>query len=217
MSNFQVPSFPHAEQPQGFKKWPGWRRKRVLIPALLVALIGFGSVGGDDKESPEALLSVTQAADSEAASVSEQAARDVAAAEAAARKAAEDRAAAETAAKEAAEAKAAAEAAALAAEQKEVADKAAADKAAADAAAAERAAAEKAAAEAAAQQQAAQAAAPPEGGGNCTPEYPDFCIPLRAGDAYNCPDFSEKNFTAHAPDPYRLDGNDKDGIACESR
>jgi hypothetical protein len=229
MSDVQIPPFQNLGQPEGPNQRPGWRRKRVLVPGLLVALIAFGSLGGDDKESPEALLSVTQAADSDVKKVSEQAARDLAAAEAAAEQAAEDRAAAEAAAKAAADTKAAAEAAARAEQQKAAADKvaadkvaadkAAADKAAADKAAADKAAAERAAAEqaaAAAQQQKAQTQLPAPAG-NCTPEYPDFCIPLRAGDAYNCPDFSQKNFRALAPDPYRLDGNDKDGIACESR
>jgi hypothetical protein len=202
---------------------PRWRKKRVLVAALLVALLSVGCAGGNDKESPEALLSVTNADESKTQAASAEAARDLAAAQAAAEQAAADRAAAEAAAEEAAEAKAAAEAAALAA-QKAAADRAAAEKAAADQAAAERAAAEKVAADrAAAQRAAAQKAAAqpqplaaaPKGGAGCTPEYPDFCIPPAAD--YNCPDFSQKNFTALAPDPYRLDGNDKDGIACESR
>lgn len=227
MSDIQFPHIPSPRELKGAQPKPGWRRKRVLVPGVLVALIAIGSIGGADKESPEALLSVTQAADSKARQASEQAARDLAAAEAAARQAADDRAAAEAEAEAAAEAKAAAEAtaaaeaAALAAQQQAAAERAAAEKAAVDKAAAERVAAEKAAAEsaaaAAAQQQAAQIqplAAAPKAGGNCTPEYPDFCIPP-AGD-YNCPDFSQKNFTALSPDPYRLDA-DNDGIACESR
>jgi hypothetical protein len=216
MTDVQLPPGFNGEQPEVAKPRPGWRRKRVLIPGLLVALIAFGSIGGEDKESPEALLSVTQASDSKARKAVEQAAQDLAAAEDAARQAAEDRAAE---AEAAAAAKAAAEAAAaLEAQRKAAEEKAAADRAAAEKAAVQQAAAEKAAAEAAAQQQAAQIqplAAPPNASGNCTPEYPDFCIPPAAD--YNCPDFSQKNFTALAPDPYRLDGNDKDGIACESR
>lgn len=232
MSDLDV--FPHGAQAsaEDGKQRPGWRQKRFIVPVVLVALIAVGSVGGDDKESPEALLSVTNTADSKAKAASDQAERDLAAAEAAAEQAAADRAAAEAAAKEAAEAKAVAEAAALAAQQKAAADKAAAEKAVADKAvadkavaeqaAAERAAAEKVAAErAAAQKAAAQKAATqpqplaaaPKGGG-CTPEYPDFCIPPAAD--YNCPDFSQKNFTALRPDPYRLDA-DNDGVACESR
>lgn len=203
------------------KQRPGWRQKRFIVPAVLVALIAIGSTGGDDKGSPEALLSVTNTADSKAKEASEQADRDLAAAEEAAERAAVDRAAAEAAAKEAAEAKVAAEAAALATQQQAAAEKVAAERAAAEKAAAEKATADKAAAEKAAAERAAaqkavaqpqpQAAAPK---GNCTPEYPDFCIPP-AGD-YNCPDFSQKNFTALRPDPYRLDA-DADGIACESR
>lgn len=202
------------------KPRPGWRQKRFTVPAVLVALIAIGSAGGDDKGSTEALLSVTNTADSKAKEASEQAERDLAAAEEAAAQAAADRAAAEAVAKEAAEARAAAaEAAALAAQQKAAAaEKAAADKAAAERVAAERAAAEKAVAErAAAQKAAAQPqplAAAPKAGGSCTPEYPDFCIPPAAD--YNCPDFSQKNFTALRPDPYRLDA-DGDGVACESR
>lgn len=48
----------------------------------------------------------------------------------------------------------------------------------------------------------------------CESAYPDFCIP--GGRDYNCPEIPAKNFTALWPDPYRLDGNDHDGIACES-
>lgn len=228
MSDIQFPHIPSPRELKGAQPKPGWRRKRVIIPAVLVGLFAIGSVGGEDAQSPEALLSVTQSADRKADEASEKAAQDLAAAEVVAKQAAEDRAAAEAAAdaKQAEEAKAAAEAVALA-EQKAAAEKAAADKAAAEKAAAEKAAAEKAAAEraaaeraaaAAAQQQAAQIqplASAPKAGGNCTPEYPDFCIPP-AGD-YNCPDFTQKNFTALEPDPYRLDGNDNDGIACESR
>jgi hypothetical protein len=51
--------------------------------------------------------------------------------------------------------------------------------------------------------------------GNCTSAYPDFCIPQRSGDAYNCPDFSQQDFTALPADPYRLDRT-HDGVARES-
>lgn len=108
-------------------------------------------------------------------------------------------------------------AAGRAADKKVAADEAAADKAAADQAAA-RDAAERAAADRAAQQAMADQAAAPQrasSGGGCTPEYPDFCIPAKAGDAYNCADFDQKRFTARQPDPYGLDRN-KDGVACES-
>lgn len=47
----------------------------------------------------------------------------------------------------------------------------------------------------------------------CDPAYPDFCIPPPPP-YLNCSDFVEKNFTALAPDPHGLDG-DEDGIACE--
>jgi hypothetical protein len=121
-------------------------------------------------------------------------------------KTAVDKAAAEAAARRTGAAKAAA--------QRAAAQKALAAQAAAREAAARKTAADRAAAEAAAR--AAQAAAVgPQQGGGCTAAYPDFCIPELSGDAYNCSDFSQKGFTALAPDPYRLD-RDNDGIACES-
>jgi hypothetical protein len=150
MPYVQFPHIPSPRELKGVKPKPGWRRKRVIIPAVLVGPFVIGSVGGGDTQSPEALLSVTQAADSKAKEASERAARDLAAAEEAEKQAAEDRAAAE--AKAAEEAKAAAEAAALAEQQKAAVEKAAAEKAAAERAAAERAGAEKAAATAAQQQ-----------------------------------------------------------------
>jgi hypothetical protein len=149
----------------------------------------------------------------QAAATAKAAADKAAADQAAANKAAPDKTAADAAAvRQAATEKAAADAAAA---RKTKADKAAAQKSAADRAAARKAAADKAAAQRAADQQAAQSAAAAQGGGNCTAAYPDFCIPQRAGDAYNCSDFSQKDFTALPEDPYRLD-RDHDGIACES-
>src|SRR5688500_10747562 len=105
MPDIQFPHIPSPRELKGSQPKPSWRRKRVLLPGVLVALIAIGSLGGGDKESPEALLSVTEASDSKTKQTSEQAARELAAAEAAARQAAEDRAAAEAEAKAAAEAK----------------------------------------------------------------------------------------------------------------
>jgi hypothetical protein len=129
-------------------------------------------------------------------------------------------------AQQAADAQAAAEreaaarvAAGKAAAAKAAAAKAAAARAAAAKAAALREAAARAAAKKAAEQRAAQdaaaAAAQQQAASNCTPEYHDFCIPALPGDAYNCSDFTENDFTALPPDPYGLD-RDNDGIACES-
>lgn len=61
----------------------------------------------------------------------------------------------------------------------------------------------------------AQQPAPPSNA-NCDPSYPDFCIPPPPPDL-DCKDIPHKNFTVLPPDPHRLDGNDKDGIGCESR
>lgn len=49
---------------------------------------------------------------------------------------------------------------------------------------------------------------------NCSPAYPDFCIPPPPPDL-DCRDFTQKRFRALPPDPHNLD-NDNDGIACES-
>ena len=50
---------------------------------------------------------------------------------------------------------------------------------------------------------------------NCEPSYPDICLPADGPDI-NCPDISERRFRVLEPDPYELDGNDHDGIGCES-
>lgn len=137
------------------------KRKRVVIPAALIALLFAGSVGsnGSDDDAPVALTAAageggqTEAADRDAAEndaedAAADAAADRAAAEAAlqqaeADKAAAEKAKAELAAQEAATERAAAEAAAAAAAAEAAqaaetarvaADKAAADKAAAEAA-----------------------------------------------------------------------------------
>ena len=49
----------------------------------------------------------------------------------------------------------------------------------------------------------------------CDPSYPDFCIPPPPPNL-NCDDISERRFTVLSPDPHGLDGNDNDGIGCES-
>jgi plastocyanin len=49
----------------------------------------------------------------------------------------------------------------------------------------------------------------------CHPSYPDFCIPPPPPDL-NCDDISGRRFTVLSPDPHGLDGNDNDGIGCES-
>jgi hypothetical protein len=52
------------------------------------------------------------------------------------------------------------------------------------------------------------------GGGNCSPAYPDFCIPPPPPDL-DCDDINGQNFTVLAPDPHGFD-SDGDGVGCES-
>ena len=59
------------------------------------------------------------------------------------------------------------------------------------------------------------APAPEPLSGNCSPAYPDFCIPPSPPDL-DCPDVSGKRFTVLSPDLHGFDGNDDDGIGCES-
>ena len=49
---------------------------------------------------------------------------------------------------------------------------------------------------------------------NCSPAYPDVCIPPAPPDL-DCGDIEFKNIRVLKPDPHKLDGN-KDGIACKS-
>lgn len=49
---------------------------------------------------------------------------------------------------------------------------------------------------------------------NCSPSYPDFCIPPPPPDL-DCKDIPQKNFTVLQPDPHRFDEN-KNGIGCET-
>jgi hypothetical protein len=48
---------------------------------------------------------------------------------------------------------------------------------------------------------------------NCSPAYPDVCIPPPPPDL-NCPDIPYTNFRVLRPDPHHFDGN-KDGVGCE--
>jgi micrococcal nuclease len=56
---------------------------------------------------------------------------------------------------------------------------------------------------------------PPSQGGNCDPAYPTVCIPSPPPDL-DCGDIPHRRFTVLPPDPHRFDGNDNDGIGCES-
>jgi endonuclease G, mitochondrial len=50
--------------------------------------------------------------------------------------------------------------------------------------------------------------------GNCSPAYPDVCIPPPPPDL-DCGDIEYKNFRVLSPDPHNFDGKDKDGLGCE--
>jgi beta-lactam-binding protein with PASTA domain len=57
---------------------------------------------------------------------------------------------------------------------------------------------------------------------NCNPAYPDVCLHQGIGD-YDCaggsgngPNYVEGPLRVLPPDPFDLDGNDNDGIGCES-
>lgn len=52
------------------------------------------------------------------------------------------------------------------------------------------------------------------GGGNCSPAYPDFCIPPPPPDL-DCGDVNGQNFTVRSPDPHGFD-SDGDGVGCET-
>jgi len=58
----------------------------------------------------------------------------------------------------------------------------------------------------------------PSGGGNSDPSYPDFCVPPYLPDL-DC-DWvyarGESHITVRDSGPHRFDGNDNDGIGCES-
>ena len=50
---------------------------------------------------------------------------------------------------------------------------------------------------------------------NCDPSYPTVCIPRYPPDL-DCGDISFRRFQVLPPDPHNFDGNDNDGIGCES-
>lgn len=49
----------------------------------------------------------------------------------------------------------------------------------------------------------------------CDPAYPTVCIPPAPPDL-DCGDISFRRFKVLAPDPHGFDGNDGDGLGCES-
>ncbi len=51
--------------------------------------------------------------------------------------------------------------------------------------------------------------------GGCDPSYPTVCIPPAPPDL-DCGDIPYRRFTVLAPDPHGFDGNDNDGLGCES-
>jgi micrococcal nuclease len=50
---------------------------------------------------------------------------------------------------------------------------------------------------------------------NCDPAYPTVCIPPPPPDL-DCGDVPYRRFQVLPPDPHRFDGNDNDGLGCES-
>ncbi|HZG67191.1 MAG TPA: hypothetical protein VEZ12_10635 [Herpetosiphonaceae bacterium] len=50
---------------------------------------------------------------------------------------------------------------------------------------------------------------------SCDPAYPTVCIPSPPPDL-NCGDIPHRRFVVRPPDPHNFDGNDNDGIGCES-
>lgn len=51
--------------------------------------------------------------------------------------------------------------------------------------------------------------------GNCDPAYPTVCIPSPPPDL-DCGDIPHRRFEVLPPDPHGFDGNDNDGLGCES-
>jgi hypothetical protein len=49
---------------------------------------------------------------------------------------------------------------------------------------------------------------------NCSPAYPDVCIPLVPPDL-DCGDITERRFKVLSADPHGFDGNN-DGVGCQS-
>jgi micrococcal nuclease len=56
---------------------------------------------------------------------------------------------------------------------------------------------------------------PPPATGGCDPSYPDFCLEPGIPDL-DCGDIPYGRFTVLPPDPHGFDGNDNDGLGCES-
>jgi len=56
---------------------------------------------------------------------------------------------------------------------------------------------------------------PPASTGNCDPSYPTVCIAPPPPDL-DCGEIPYRRFTVLPPDPHGFDGNDNDGIGCES-
>jgi hypothetical protein len=52
-------------------------------------------------------------------------------------------------------------------------------------------------------------------GDDCSEYYPGVCIPSYPPDL-DCPDITYRRFQVVQPDPHGFDGNDNDGIGCES-
>ncbi|MGH8951121.1 MAG: lamin tail domain-containing protein [Acidimicrobiia bacterium] len=50
---------------------------------------------------------------------------------------------------------------------------------------------------------------------DCDPSYPDVCIPPAPPDL-DCGEISHRRFQVLPPDPHGFDGNDNDGLGCES-
>ncbi len=55
----------------------------------------------------------------------------------------------------------------------------------------------------------------PAPSGDCHPSYPGVCIPPAPPDL-DCGDIPHRRFTVLPPDPHGFDGNDNDGLGCES-
>lgn len=53
------------------------------------------------------------------------------------------------------------------------------------------------------------------GGTNCSPAYPDVCIPPPPPDL-DCSQISHRRFRVLAPDPHGFDGNENNRMGCES-
>ncbi|MGH8913216.1 MAG: lamin tail domain-containing protein [Acidimicrobiia bacterium] len=53
------------------------------------------------------------------------------------------------------------------------------------------------------------------GGTDCDPSYPDVCIPSPPPDL-DCGEISHRRFRVIGADPHGFDGNDDDGLGCES-